>query len=159
MAKKKSESEVPAADDSTSEKTETSDSGGSLTQHTKNYFKNLNKKQKLLFGLAALLLAGGILVLTIKPLRLFALNLFSDANVVVLVLDNTTENPVIGVDVSIDSKTAVTDENGSVSDGLARERRRVHGCAARSRCLLERIAEREKPRFGERSAEKREGHR
>jgi len=112
MAKKKSPSKT-----SLSKKSKTKDKSsvsGSLREHTRNFLTTLNKKQKILAGTAAILLLAGLLILTIKPLRLFALNLFSDANVIVVVLDSTTENPVVGVDVVLDSTAGRTDEQGRV---------------------------------------------
>ncbi|MDX1765443.1 MAG: hypothetical protein R3313_00665 [Candidatus Saccharimonadales bacterium] len=110
MAKKKLSSKSSSAKKPKNSKK--GSSSDSLWEHTRKFLKNLNTKQKLLAAIAIVLLAVGTLILTNKSLRLFALNLFSDANIVVVVTDSVSNSPIIGADVFVDSLTGRTDENG-----------------------------------------------
>jgi hypothetical protein len=82
-------------------------------------FKAVLKSRYFRIGLAILLLAAAAVVAFVEPVKLAAMNLFTDGKVEFVVVDDVTLVPIQKATVSIGGKTAETDKAGKATiDGV-----------------------------------------
>lgn len=78
-------------------------------------FVALDRKKKISIIAAPVLIVVLLLFLTVRPLRIFALNLFSNTDITIHVIDADNETPLSGVSVTLDGMTEETDSEGNVT--------------------------------------------
>ena len=115
-ANKKTKAEEPVVENASTEATETppENSEGSIFSRMKATFLALDRKKKFSVIAAPTLVILLLLFLTVRPLRIFALNLFSSADITIQVNDTNSEQPVVGVSVVIGDVIGETDMDGKV---------------------------------------------